>query len=176
MCIRDRVDFKASQIRIDTNLLYSSKREEGDKIYIDSTKTDSSYRFIKLPPETIQLLKDYHREYLKAKLLLGENWNDTGFLFTKADGTPMIPDSITAWLSKFSERHNLPHCNPHAFRHSMASILIQNGQDIVSVSKRLGHAQTSTTTNIYSHIIQEADERASECIAGAILRKKSKIG
>lgn len=172
----DRVDFKASQIRIDTNLLYSSKREEGDKIYIDSTKTDSSYRFIKLPPETMQLLKDYHREYLKTKLLLGEQWNDTGFLFTKENGDPMIPDSITAWLAKFSKRHNLPHINPHAFRHSMASILIQNGQDIVSVSKRLGHAQTSTTANIYAHIIAEADERAADCIAGAILRKNTKTG
>ena len=149
----DRVDFKNSQIKIDTNLLYSSKREEGDKIYIDTTKTDTSYRFIKLPPETMQLLKEYHREYLQTKLLLGERWNDTGFLFTKLDGTPMIPDSITAWLAKFSRRHNLPHINPHAFRHSMASILIQNGQDIVSVSKRLGHAQTSTTANIYAHIM-----------------------
>ena len=172
----DRVDFKNSQIKIDTNLLYSSKREEGDKIYIDTTKTDTSYRFIKLPPETMQLLKEYHREYLQTKLLLGEKWNDTGFLFTKLDGTPMIPDSITAWLAKFSRRHNLPHINPHAFRHSMASILIQNGQDIVSVSKRLGHAQTSTTANIYAHIIAEADERAADCIAGAILRKNSKTG
>ena len=58
----------------------------------------------------------------------------------------------------------------------MASILIQNGQDIVSVSKRLGHAQTSTTANIYAHIIAEADERAADCIAGAILRKNSKTG
>ena len=172
----DRVDLTNSQIKIDTNLLYSSKREEGDKIYVDSTKTDSSYRFIKLPPETMQLLKEYHREYLQNKLLLGKRWNDTGFLFTKSDGTPMFPDSITAWLSKFAKRHNLPHINPHAFRHSMASILIQNGQDIVSVSKRLGHAQTSTTANIYAHIIAEADERAADCIAGAILRKNSKTG
>lgn len=172
----DRVDFKNSQIKIDTNLLYSSKRPEGEKIYIDTTKTEGSYRFIKLPAETMQLLRDYHREYLTTRLSLGGQYNAQGFLFTKADGNPMIPDSITAWLSKFSERHNLPHMNPHAFRHTMASILIQNGQDIVSVSKRLGHAQTSTTTDLYSHIIQEADERASECIAGAILRKNANAG
>lgn len=172
----DRVDFKNNQIKIDTNLLYSSKRPEGEKIYIDTTKTEGSYRYIKLPAETMQLLKEYHREYLTTKLALGAQYNDQGFLFTKADGNPMIPDSITAWLNKFSERHDLPHMNPHAFRHTMASILIQSGQDIVSVSKRLGHAQTSTTTDLYSHIIQEADERASECIAGAILRKKANVG
>ena len=167
----DRVDFKNSQIKIDTNLLYSSKREAGDKIYIDSTKTDSSYRFIKLPPETMQLLKEYHRVYLQTKLLLGERWNDTGFLFTKLDGTPMIPDSITAWLAKFSRRHNLPHINPHAFRHTMASILYFNHADSVSISKRLGHAQVSTTENIYAHIIDEADKSNADILESVFLKK-----
>ena len=56
----------------------------------------------------------------------------------------------------------------------MASILIHSGQDIVSVSKRLGHAKTSTTTDIYSHIIAEADEQASECLADVMLRPNPK--
>ena len=67
-------------------------------------------------------------------------------------------------------RHNLPHINPHAFRHTMASILISEGKDVVAVSKRLGHAKVSTTTDIYSHIIQQADEQASECLADVMLR------
>lgn len=170
-----RVDFRNSQIKIDTNLLYSPKRG----IYEDTTKTSGSVRFIKLPRETMQLLGEYRFWYNSQKIQAGDRWQDTDFLFVKDDGTPMIPDGITAWLRKFSERHDLPHINPHAFRHTMASILINNGKDIVSVSKRLGHAKTSTTTDIYSHIIKEADEQASECLADVILRPaplKSKIG
>ena len=45
---------------------------------------------------------------------------------------------------------------------------------LVSVSKRLGHAKVSTTTDIYSHIIMEADEQASECLADVILRPTKK--
>ena len=86
----------------------------------------------------------------------------------------MIPDGITAWLRKFSQRHELPHINPHAFRHTMASILINSGKDVVAVSKRLGHAKVSTTTDIYSHIIREADEQASECLADIMLRPVQK--
>lgn len=52
----------------------------------------------------------------------------------------------------------------------MASILIKSGKDIVSVSKRLGHAKVSTTTDLYSHVMQEADEEASECLADMMLR------
>ena len=109
----DRIDFKNSQIKIDTNLLYSPKRG----IYEDTTKTPGSVRFIKLPTETMELLREYRLWYIDLRTKMGDQWHDTGFLFVRDDGTPMIPDSITAWLGKFSKRHDLPHINPHAFRH-----------------------------------------------------------
>ena len=86
----------------------------------------------------------------------------------------MHPDSITDWCNKFSIKYNLPHINPHAFRHTMASILYFNGADSISISKRLGHSKVSTTTDIYSHIIKQADEQSAECIADVFLRKKTK--
>lgn len=165
----DRVDFANNKIKIDTNLLYSAKRG----IYEDTTKT-GTVRFIKLPTETMELLRQYRRWYMELKIKNGDRWQDTGFLFVKENGEPMIPDGITAWLSEFSKRHDLPHINPHAFRHTMASILINSGKDVVSVSKRLGHAKVSTTTDIYSHIIMEADEQASECLADVMLRPAKK--
>jgi integrase len=59
-----------------------------------------------------------------------------------------------------------------AFGHSHASILYFAGVDSVSISKRLGHSKVSTTSDIYSHIIKEADERSAECVAEAIYRNK----
>lgn len=165
-----KVDFTNCQIRIDASLLYS--RDIG--IYEDSTKTGTT-RFIKLPTETMQLLRQYRTWYLELQLSNGDRWQHTDYLFVQDNGTPMNPDSLTDWLNKFSKRHNLPHINPHAFRHTMASILISSGKDVVSVSKRLGHAKVSTTTDIYSHIIKQADEQASECLADVILRPVKKI-
>lgn len=159
-----KVNFETGRVKIDTALLYSPKRG----IYEDTTKTRSA-RYIKLPRETLSLLKQYGREYAELQLKNGDRWQNTGYLFVKDNGDPMLPDTITAWLRKFSVRHSLPHINPHAFRHTMASVLIANGQDIVSVSKRLGHTKVSTTTDIYSHIIQEADDRASDCLADVLL-------
>ena len=160
-----RVDFEKQQVKIDTNLLYTPDRG----IYEDSTKTGTT-RFIKLPPETMLLLKEYRRWWSELRLKNGDRWADSDFLFVRDNGAPMQPDSLTQWLSGFSKRHKLPRINPHAFRHTMASILIGSGKDVVSVSKRLGHAKVSTTTDIYSHILQEADEQASECLADIMLR------
>jgi integrase len=52
----------------------------------------------------------------------------------------------------------------------MASLLYYNGFDSITISKRLGHAKVSTTTDIYSHIIKRADEKAADCIADVVLR------
>lgn len=162
-----KVDFENNQLKIDTNLLYSPKRG----IYEDTTKT-RTVRFVKIPIETMALLQEYRAWYAELREANGDRWHDTDFLFVKDNGEPMIPDGITAWLRKFSMRHDLPHINPHAFRHTMASVLINSGTDVVSVSKRLGHKKVSTTTDIYSHIIQQADEQASECLADVMLRPK----
>lgn len=72
---------------------------------------------------------------------------------------------------KFSKKYNLPHINAHAFRHTMASMLYFNGVDSVSISKRLGHAQVSTTANIYAHIIEEADQRNADILSDIFLKK-----
>ena len=55
----------------------------------------------------------------------------------------------------------------------MASMLIYNGVDPVTVSHRLGHDQVSTTTNIYSHMIADADSRSADIIADALNFKKA---
>ena len=161
------VDFNRSKIHICNNLLYAP--DVG--IYEATAKTDKSDRYVALPAETMQLLKQYKAWQAAERLRLGEYYHDQGYLFTRDNGSPLHPDSVTSWLDKFSKRHGLPHINPHAFRHTMASILIRNKQDIVSISKRLGHAKTSTTTDIYSHVIAEADEESAEILSEIFLKK-----
>lgn len=92
-------------------------------------------------------------------------------MFAQDNGKPMHPDSVTDWLGKFSKRHGLPHVNPHAFRHTMASLLYFNGVDSVSISKRLGHAQVSTTANIYAHVMEEADQKNADILAEIFLKQ-----
>lgn len=163
-----KVDFANQKITVDASLLYDPAKG----IYENSTKT-GDIRFLKLPAETMELLKEYRRFWVALRFKNGDRWAGYDYLFTQDDGKPINPDSISAWLSTFSKRHELPHINPHAFRHTVASVLINNGQDVVTVSRRLGHSRTSTTLDIYSHLIAEADADASECIADVLLRRQA---
>ena len=160
------VDFAGNRLHINNNVLYSP--DIG--VYQDTPKTASSVRWIAVPPATIQLLREwkaYQTEEAKQKGDFYQNSDD--LLFTQENGSPMHPDSVTTWLDRFSKRNNLPHINPHKFRHTMASLLIYEHVDPVSVSKRLGHSQVSTTTDIYAHVIAEADRQNADLLAGIFL-------
>lgn len=163
------VDFENSRIFICNNVLYSSERG----VYESTPKTESSKRYVSLPTATMKMLKDYKRWQMQERFRLGAYYINQDFVFSNDQGKPMHPDSITTWMARFSVRHNLPHINPHAFRHTMASMLIYNGVDSVSIAKRLGHAQISTTTDIYAHVIAEADKRNAEVLEDIFLKKAS---
>ncbi len=82
----------------------------------------------------MDLLRKYRNWQTAERFKLGEYYDNRNFVFTQGNGKPMHPDSVTDWLGKFSKRHGLPHINPHAFRHTMASMLYFNGADSVSIS------------------------------------------
>ena len=164
----EKVDFENNRVKIDKALV--SSKSKGT--YLGNTKT-ADVRYLNLPAETMTLLRQHKREQLRLQIANGDRWQHTGFVFTTDEGNHMNPDSITGWLHDFSRRHNLPHINPHAFRHTVASVLLANGTDIVTVSKQLGHSSVNTTENFYSHIIEENKAKASECIADVLLRKKA---
>ena len=163
----DKVDFERGHIHICNSVLYS--KDIG--IYESTPKTATSDRFVSLPHETVLLLQEYRLWQNQERLRLGSYYQDQAFVFAQDTGKPMHPDSVTDWLNKFSKRHGLPHINPHAFRHTMASMLYFNGVDSVSISKRLGLAQVSTTANIYAHVMEEADQRSADILADVFLKK-----
>ena len=156
------VDLDKGIMMIRQALLYT--KDKGT--YVGPPKTGQP-RAICLSPETIGVLKEYRTEQLWQKIRHADIWQDTGFLFTKDDGSPMHPDSITDWLNKFSEENDLPHIHPHAFRHTAASMMIANGVDLVNAAAELGHATASTTLNIYAHQVARARAEASGIRAGA---------
>lgn len=167
----EKVDWEQSSILVDTTLLYSTTKG----VYESDTKTHAS-RTIKLPKETMDLFREYRVWQLETRIANGDRWEPTPFIFTGECGGMMSPDTLSNYLKIFEKRYSLPHIHAHKFRHSMASVLYFSGADPVSISKRLGHAQVSTTQDIYSHLIQQADTQSAERIADAVFRSAQKSG
>ena len=159
----EKVDFQKGVVRIDAGIVL-----HGGKLSYGPTKTNRM-RSVSIPQETLQLLRRHRTKQIETRLAIGDAWEGTeDYVFTRDNGLPLSPNIITNWVRNFCIRHNLPRFHPHTLRHSLASILIGNGQDVVSVSKRLGHAKTSITLDTYAHVLEKADKAASDLI-GEIL-------
>ena len=130
--------------------------------YIDTPKTEGSERFLKISRTAIDLLRGVQQWQEQQAAALGDAWdNADDRVFTKEDGTPLFPDSISKWFTTFVKRSGLPPVTVHSLRHTYASLMIAEGTPLVNVSHSLGHAQVSTTTNIYAHVIAAAEARAA---------------
>lgn len=154
------IDFDNEIITIKRTSQYT--KEKG--IYTKEPKNKSSIRTNKYPSVLFKLLKEYRTYQNIERLKLGDKWQNTDRLFTKWNGMPIYLNTLNTWLKRFVEKTDLPHITVHSLRHTNATLLISGGVDIRTVSKRLGHSQTSTTLNIYTHAIASADEMAAETL------------
>lgn len=156
------IDFERELLHIRRTSQYTPERG----IFTDTTKTAGSQRAVKLSPSLVSLLRTWKAHQAAERLKLGDRWSADWTahprLFTKWDGTPMHPDTPSKWFRSFIRDTDLPHIRLHGLRHTNATLMISSGTPVNAVSSRLGHASTATTTKVYSHPIQSANEAAAQ--------------
>jgi len=79
--------------------------------------------------------------------------------------------SITDYTKKFIKANHLPYLTPYSLRHTNISLMIAAGVDIKTASSWAGHANVTTTGNIYTHQIQSANAKAAEKTASIFANK-----
>ncbi|MBV7276121.1 site-specific integrase [Clostridium sp. PL3] len=185
-----------SDINLDTGILkihQSLQHIPGQGTFTKSPKNQTSNRPISLPKTVINLLREYKIWQNGEKSILENLWNDRcNNIFTTKTGDPIYPGTISNWFRKFIKRHNdkvinndtiskddkkkylLNEINFHGLRHTSATILINQGLNVTTVSKPLGHARTSTTTDIYSHSLQKADIEAANKLESLFSKENTK--
>lgn len=146
------IDFDTHTMKISKTLKIVNGEPDESK-----PKTASSNREVILSDTTINVLleyKEWQGEYIKAHK---DRWMDKeDRVFTSLDGRYINPDICNYALTAVIRKHNLKPIPFHSLRHTCASLLISTGVDIKTVSKRLGHANTSMTLDVYSHVLEES--------------------
>lgn len=155
------IDFENKILSISRTSNYNSERG----IYTSSPKTKSSYRSLCLPTDIIDLIKQLRKEQQERAEKMGDLWKENDRLFVTWDGKPMHPNTPYTWLERFCKAENIPFKGLHSFRHFVATQAITNGIDVKTVSAVLGHSQTTTTLNIYTHAVQKNNVKALNIIA-----------
>jgi integrase len=156
----DNIDFENCIITVE-KALYHIK---GKGNVLDTPKTASSNRSLKLPEVIFKYLRRLQNFYEDEHKRLGTKWEDNNFVFKRSEGQTLSPSAPSKWLHKFCDREGLRYVVPHSFRHLAASLMIDAGASVKSVQACLGHSDASTTLNIYAHAFAKSQAKISEAV------------
>jgi integrase len=139
------------------------------EIQFSAPKTERSRRRIGLDPATVAALRAHRAAQLEERLLWGEAWTDSGLVFTREDGAPIHPHTLSQTFERRAKAAKLPAIRLHDLRHSYATAALRAGVPPRMLSERLGHSSTALTTDTYQHVAPEMDEEVAAKVAAVIL-------
>lgn len=138
----------------------------------DKTKTQSSHRTYPMTKNLAMILRRAHRAQLENKLLYGQKYQDSDYVFTWPDGRLFSPDFVTRHFQLLLKKAGLPKIRFHDLRHTTASLLIADGYQLKDIQEWLGHSDIGTTANLYGHLSFEAKKKLADNMGDLIQATK----
>ena len=158
------VDLTAGTIRIARSL-----EQTTGSLKFKQPKTARGTRTISLPAAAVEALQVHRKRQLEQRMALGQGKLVAETLvFSTIDGEPMSPNGLSRDWGNFVRAQGLPLVSFHGLRHSHVSALIASGVDPLTISRRIGHANVSTTTNVYGHLFKQTDTTAATAIEAVL--------
>ena len=131
------------------------------RIVFRQPKTPRNRRLMSLPPSCTQVLGQHKQTLETIRRTLGRKVVEDDLVFSQADGSPYLPDTITdAWI-KVIRRLGLRGVRLHDARHTHATLMLKANVHPEVVQHRLGHSSITTTIDTYSHMVPEVEKMAA---------------
>lgn len=151
---------KWQDIDLDSGVIHV-RRQVGridGKVQEAPLKTKNAYRNISIGADAVSILREKKKQ-------------DSGrseYVFPSPTGGPMSPDSVLKMLHRVLERAGLPELRFHDLRHTFATLALQNGVDIKTVSGMLGHFSAGFTLDTYAHVTTAAQRQAADTMGDVL--------
>ncbi|MGA5642809.1 tyrosine-type recombinase/integrase [Streptomyces cinereoruber] len=132
------------------------------------TKTISSERRIALPAACVASLNEHRDRQAKEKQQAGAEWVDHGLVFARPDGHPIEPSTLTRHFNALLRCSRLRAIRFHDLRHSTATLLLEQGVELVVIKELLGHAHIGVTATVYAHVRLRLQRQAIDTLSNAL--------
>lgn len=137
------------------------------------TKPGSQYEFMTLkngkertfrPAQSVMdMLRRVKKEQAENRIACGTAWmNDQNFVFTNRQGKYLSGNAVYAQFKKIVKSMGIGETRLHDLRHTFATLSLENGTDVKTISEALGHATTAFTMDVYGHVSESMQRDASD--------------
>ena len=159
--IGELLGLKWTDVDLDRGILKIQRaisRQNG-KVVEAPLKTKNAYRTLPLSADAIDVLMQQRRKT-----------GNSEWVFPSPTGGPMSPDSVLHMLQRVLKRAGLPRIRFHDLRHTFATMALQNGVDVKTVSSMLGHYSAGFTLDTYAHVTTDAQLKAAQTMGNILSR------
>lgn len=146
----EHVDFETGILTVSRAL-----QRVASELQFVETKPGRS-RVIMLPAIARSALLAHRARQERERILAGEQWQNTGLVFTSTLGTPLDARNVIRRHHAALRRAQLPRTRFHDLRHSAATLLLAQGVSPKYIADLLGHSQVAFTMQTYAHVLAEA--------------------
>lgn len=129
-------------------------------------KSDTAIRTVDLDPGLVRVLQR-QREMQRFEAR-APGYEPSEYVFTKPAGGPYHPQTLSKSLAHKAQRAGLPRLTAHGLRHTSATLMLDNGVPPKVAAERLGHADPTLFTNLYSHVTPSMQKDAATRIGAAL--------
>ena len=166
------LDWKRGTLRIQRQVYRVHKQG----LVIRQPKTRASRRTIQLGEKMLDVLRVHHTKQQILKAAAGKRWKEKNLIFTSTIGTHLGGSNLRNDYNNQLIKANIRHIRFHDLRHTAASLMLNNGVPIIVVSKMLGHSKTSTTLDIYGHLMPTMQDEAARIMDELVTPIKLEMG
>ncbi len=154
------LDWSRGTLKIGRQLVRSSRYQVREGYRYADIKTRAGNRTIKLGAATLEVLREHMRRQDLDRKFAGGRWQHIDdLIFTSTIGTPLNRKNLVDRnFIPLMESAGVKKIRFHDLRHTAVAIMLSNGKSIFTVSKYIGHARPSITSDIYGHLIPGAGD------------------
>ena len=149
-------------------LIREARTAYGATIVQKETKNRSSVRTLYLPDEVYLLLEQEQARQQQERCLQSPTYNPTDHVILDAKGVPYSPNALSLAFTRFVKKNDLPRLTFHGLRHPFATIASCQGASLFDIGKALRLFNPTTTTQIYTHLVDRTHEELVQRVSDAL--------
>jgi integrase len=158
------IDLRDNKVRVERSL-----EQTRAGVRVKATKTRAGVRTLPLAATAIDAIETQRKQQEAFREATEQGALGPGdYIFTGADMALLPPNNLSRDWARVLKQKGLRHVSFHSLRHTFASLLIAANIDILTVSRRLGHARPAVTLGTYGHLVHDTDAQVLAAIEAAL--------